>query len=200
MKTTSKYKICRRLGPGVYEKCQTQKFAVALAKRGKSDKRPKAPSEYGVQFLEKQRARFSYGVSERQLRNYVRESTSAHDMPSSDKLFELLERRLDNSVYRLGIASTRALARQLVAHGHILVNGKRVKSSAYLVHIGDKITIREGSKKSPLFVEIDKRLKSYTWPTWLKFDPIAVTAEIVGMPKNTEGYLNFNTVLEFYSR
>ncbi len=197
--TTSKYKICRRLGPGVYEKCQTQKFVISQAKR-KNDKRPKQLSDFGTQLIEKQKVRFSYGVSERQMRNYVRVSMESRGQSPADKLFELLESRLDNVVYRLGIAHTRALARQIVAHGHILVNGKRLKVASHLVGVGDVITPREESKKSPLFTEIDKRLKSYTVPNWLKLDSNTLVASVQGAPKNTEGYLNLNTVIEFYSR
>ena len=197
--TTSKYKICRRLGPGVYEKCQTQKFVISQAKR-KNDKRPKQLSDFGTQLIEKQKVRFSYGVSERQMRNYVRVAMESRGQSPADKLFELLESRLDNIVYRLGIAHTRALARQIVAHGHILVNGKRLKVASHLVGVGDVITPREESKKSPLFTEIDKRLKSYTVPNWLKLDSNTLVASVQKKQKNTEGYLNLNTVIEFYSR
>ncbi len=197
---TKKYKICRRLGAGVYEKCQTQKFALSQAKRGKSDKRPKAPSAYGLQLIEKQKTRFSYGISERQLSNYVKEASKSRDVSPADKLYEILERRLDNVVYRLGIAGTRALARQIVAHGHIFVNGKRLKIPAYIVTANDVITIAPSSQKSPLFSNIETKVKSYTWPNWLQFDPQAVKATVTGVPKNTEGYMNLNTVLEFYSR
>lgn len=200
MNTKSKYKICRRLGPGVYEKCQTQKYAVSTAKKGKGDKKGKAPSEYGLQLIEKQRVRFSYGITERQLRNAVEKAMVTRGHAPSDTLFDLLERRLDNVVYRAGFASTRALARQIVAHGHIMVNGVRVKVPAHIVRNGDVVSVREESKKSPLFAEMDKRLKNYTNPNWVKTDAEKLVISITGTPKNTEGYLNLNTVLEFYSR
>ena len=200
MITKSKYKMCRRLGVGLYEKCQTPKFVASEAKRKKSDKKPKQLSEFGTQMLEKQRVRFSYGISEKQLSNYVEEATTTKGVVATDKLFELLETRLDNVVYRLGFAHTRALARQMVAHGHIMVNGKKIKVASHHISAKDVITVRDGSKSSPLFTDIAGKLKSYAWPAWLSFNVEKLEATVTGAPKNTEGFLNFNTVLEYYSR
>ncbi len=202
MKLGAKYKMCRRLGSGVFEKCQTQKFVQSETKRSGAmkGKRPKQLSDYGHQLIENQKVRFSYGISERQLSNYVEKASNVKGMPVSDKLFELLENRLDNVVYRLGFASTRRFARQLVSHGHFVVNGKRSTVPSQEVHVGDVITVREGSRKSKVFAEFQVNIKNYTWPNWLKLVPEQLTAEVVAKPKNTEQFLQLDTVLEFYSR
>ncbi len=202
MKPGAKYKICRRLGPGVYEKCQTQKFVQSEAKKGAKKKmgRPKQLSDYGRQLIEKQKVRLSYGLNEKQLSNYVEKATKVKGVPVADKLIEMLETRLDNVVYRLGFASSRRFARQLVSHGHFTVNGKKVTIPSYSVRIGDIVAVREGSRKSPVFGEFDKKVKNYTWPNWLKLVPESLQAEVAAMPKNEEQFLQLDTVLEFYSR
>lgn len=203
MQIGPRYKIARRLGPAVFEKTQTQKFQLSEARHAKKkgDKRPKALSDFGLQLIEKQRVRFSYGITERQLSNYVAKASETKGGNTAEKLYGLLETRLDNAVYRLGIAHTRRLARQMVSHGHFLVNGKRTTVPSYPVKIGDIITPREGSKKSVLFANIPKKLENYSVPKWLKFDGDKLTAEVVGGPAlETGGAFNLNTVLEYYSR
>lgn len=202
MKPVKKYKIGRRLGAGVFEKCQTTKFAVSEARHLKSakNKRPKVLSGYAQQFLEKQKVRFMYGISERQFSNYIEEAILNKEAPSNESLFELLENRLDNVVYRLGLASTRRLSRQMVSHGHIVVNGKKITVPSCRVRVGDVITVREGSKKSVLFKDMANKLKDYTCPNWLTFNVDALTGKVQGKPKNVEGFIDLNTVLEFYSR
>lgn len=202
MKTVQKYKICRRLGPGVFEKCQTPKFVMSEARHAKSmkSKRPKALSGYALQFVEKQKVRFMYGISEGQFQNYVNEAVAHKGTPATEHLFELLETRLDNAVYRLGLAHTRRLSRQMVSHGHITVNGKKTTVASQRIHIGDIIAVREGSKKSTLFADMVKKLKEYTYPNWLTFNAETLSGVVQGKPKNVEGYLDLNTVLEFYSR
>lgn len=196
-----KFKIGRRLGAGVYDKCQTQKFVMSQARRAakRSDKRPKALSEYGQQLIEKQKIRFSYGITERQLSNYVKEANLIKGNVQ-DHLFELLEIRLDNVIYRLGLASSRRLARQMVSHGHILMNGKRVTVPSARVSIGDVVSVREGSRGSKLFTELETRLATYKTPEWLKFDLKKIEATITAKPKNTETFITIGSVLEFYSR
>lgn len=203
MKLGPKYKIARRLGPAVFEKTQTQKFQLSEARhaRKKSDKRPKPLSDFGLQLIEKQRVRFSYGIIERQLGNYVAKATETKGANSAEKLFGLLENRLDNVIYRLGIAHTRRLARQMVSHGHFIVNGKRTTVPSYAVRVGDVVTVREGSKKSVMFAELAKKLQNYSVPKWLKFEVESMTATVVGDPVlETGGAINLNTVLEYYSR
>ena len=202
MKTVKQYKICRRLGPGVFEKCQTTKFAMSEARHTKNGKgkRPKPLSGYATQFIEKQKVRFMYGISERQFSNYIKESVSQKSVPATDYLFELLESRLDNVVYRIGLTHSRRLSRQMVSHGHITVNGKKTTVASQHVKIGDIISVREGSKKSVLFADMANKMKEYTCPNWLTFNADSLSGKIQGKPKNTEGYIDLNTVLEFYSR
>jgi small subunit ribosomal protein S4 len=196
-----KFKICRRLGPGVYDKCQTQKFVISEARKAKSrKKRPKALSDYGLQLLEKQKIRFSYGISERQFAKYIEKAMRSKGMAPSLKLLEKLESRLDNVVYRLGLAGTRLQARQMVSHGHFLVNNKKTKVPSHEVNPGDIIVIREGSKAKGMFQNIEKKLKNVQVPQWIKFDPTKLSAEIKGKPKEFDSLFDFNTVLEFYSR
>ncbi|MBU1728285.1 30S ribosomal protein S4, partial [Patescibacteria group bacterium] len=141
-----KFKICRRLGPGIYDKCQTSKFSASSGKFSGRGGRPKALSEYGSQLVEKQKVRFSYGISERQLSNYVKKAVQAKGVGTVDKLFEKLESRLDNVVYRMGLGNSRRAARQMVSHGHFVVNNHKVTIPSYEVKMGDLIKIREGSK------------------------------------------------------
>ena len=144
MKIGPRYKIARRLGSAVFDKTQTQKFALSEAKRTKAVKgRRKQVSEYAQQLLEKQKIRYTYGVTEKQFENYVKEAIATKGVSSADALQEYLEVRLDNVVYRIGLAPTRQASRQMVSHGHCLVNGKRVTDQTNKLKIGDKITIRE---------------------------------------------------------
>ena len=203
MQIGPKYKIARRLGPAVFEKTQTQKFQLSEARhaRKKSDKRPKPLSDFGLQLIEKQRVRFSYGITERQLSNYVAKAAETKGAGHAEKLYGMLENRLDNVVYRLGIAHTRRLARQMTSHGHFLVNGKRTTVPSYAVKVGDIVTAREGSKKSVLFTNLPEKMKNYSVPKWLKFDTEKISAEVIGAPViETGGAFNLNTVLEYYSR
>ncbi len=190
------------MGPGVYEKCQTQKFVQSQARRSnkKTNKKPKTITGYGLQLIEKQKIRFSYGIREKQFSNYVKEAVATKGMAATDKLYEVLESRLDNVIYRLGIAHTRALARQMVSHGHFVINNHKVTVPSHKVKEGDVIKVREGSRGSVLFIGLAQKLKDYSTPAWLTFDAEKLEAKVVGKPKNSDTFLNFNTVLEFYSR
>jgi len=202
MKTVQQYKICRRLGAGVFEKCQTTKFAMSEARHAKNskNKRPKPLSGYATQFIEKQKVRFMYGISERQFSNYIKEAVNFKGVSANEYIFELLENRLDNVVYRLGLTHSRRLSRQMVSHGHIVVNGKKTNVASYRVKVGDIVSVREGSKKSVLFSDMAIKMKEYTCPNWLTFNVETLSGTVQGKPKNTEGYIDINTVLEFYSR
>jgi small subunit ribosomal protein S4 len=200
MITKPKFKICRRLGPGVYDKCQTTKFSTSSGKFSIGSKRPKALTEYGTQLLEKQKIRFSYGISERQLSNYVKKASHIKGAGTAVKFYEDLESRLDNVIYRMGLAPSRRGSRQMVSHGHFIVNNKRITIPSYEVKPGDVIKIREGSKNKKIFDNMADRLKDYTAPTWVSFDPTKMEGKILAKPKNTETFLDLNAVLEFYSR
>jgi small subunit ribosomal protein S4 len=195
-----KFKICRRLGPGVYDKCQTAKFASSATKTLPGGRRPKAPTEYGTQLIEKQKIRFSYGISERQLSNYVKKASSIKGAGTAEKLYESLESRLDNAVYKMGLGASRRATRQMVSHGHFIVNNHRVTIPSYELKAGDVVKIREGSKGKKLFENLAGRLKDYNAPAWVSFDIGSMEGKILSKPKNIETFLDLNAVLEFYSR
>lgn len=195
-----KFKICRRLGPGVYDKCQTAKFSMASSRGGFGGKRPKALSEYGTQFIEKQKVRFSYGVTEHQLSNYVKKASQVRGAGTAEKFYEELESRLDNVIYRMGLAPSRRGARQMVSHGHFIVNKHKVTIPSYDLKPGDVIKVREGSKSKKIFQGLAEKFKNYTMPAWLSFDLDKMEGKILAKPKNVETFLNLNAVLEFYSR
>jgi len=198
-----RYKVGRRLGAGVYEKCQTQKFALSEARHAKSQRgkrRRKNLSDYGLQFIEKQKVRYTYGITEKQFSNYVKDAVKSKESNAATVLYESLETRLDNTVYKLGLAATRVQARQLVSHGHFLVNGRKLTIPSFRVKKGDIIKIREGSQKSVLFTNLEKRLKEYELPAWLEFNVSKVEGSMKGKPQKTDTFLDLNAVLEFYSR
>lgn len=195
-----KFKICRRLGPGVYDKCQTSKFTASTTKTLPGGKRPKAPTEYGAQLIEKQKVRFSYGISERQLSNYVKKASNVKGAGTTEKLYESLESRLDNAIYRMGLGASRRATRQMVSHGHFVINNHRVTVPSYELKTGDVIKIREGSKGKKLFENLAGRLKDYNSPNWVSFDVASLEGKILAKPKNVETFLDLNAVLEFYSR
>ncbi len=202
MITGPKYKIARRLGAPIFEKTQTQKYALHLERKGKKRGFSKAKSEYGIQMNEKQKARFTYGLSERQFSNYVKEALLKKDSNTSQIIFEFLETRLDNVLYRLGFSGTRLGGRQIVSHGHIMVNGRKVDTPSKRVVIGDKIEISPRSTKKTIFENLDEKTKNVVVPSWLKYDPTKKIAEVQGKPQlvKTENMFDLNAVIEFYSR
>lgn len=202
MKIGPKYKIARRLGSPVFDKTQTQKFTASETRRGKGEKSKKRKqlSEYGQQLIEKQKIRYTYNVSERQFANYVKEAISTKGGNAGELLQHFLEIRLDNVVYRMGLAPSRQASRQMVSHGHFLVNGKRVTVPSYRLKVGDVISVREGSKKSIMFADLGSKLDKYMYPAWLSFDPGAMTGTMKSNPTREGSLLDFGRVLEFYSR
>ncbi len=197
-----KYKIARRLGPGIFEKTQTQKFALREGRRKESRERPRPKSDFGIQMLEKQKARYSYGIGERQFAKYVAEALAKKTTKTDELLYERLETRLDNVAYRLHLAPTRQAARQLVSHGHITVNDVRITIPSYNVKVGDKVKIREASAKKILFANLAEKLKDSAPPAWLAFDAEKRAGEIQGKPKLVKSELLFDiaAILEFYRR
>jgi len=203
MKTGPRYKIAKRLGASVFEKAQTQKFAISADRSAKNKKRGRGrQSEYGKQMLEKQKVRITYGLPERQFRNYVREALTAHSVQPVERLHELLELRLDNVIWRLGLAKTRRGARQMVAHGHVMVNGKKSRVPSQMLSVGDKIAVREGSKEHGVLVGFNERFLERPLPSWLTWNaknmegsvkekPTAVSADPAG---------DLVAVLSFYTR
>ena len=195
-----KYKIARRLGAPIFEKTQTQKFALRSGKKsGSKFTRPK--SDFGLQMNEKQKARMFYGVTEKQFAKYVKSALSKKGAPSVNLLNEL-ETRLDNVVWRGGLVSTHRGARQAVAHGHFTVNGKRVFVPSFKVKEGNIINIREGSRNSKLFNQTDEKLGETTPPIWIKLD--SKKKEIViqnnSVESQTETLFDLSKVIEYYQR
>ena len=202
MRIGPKYKIARRLGAPVFEKTQTPKYTLSLARKERSDHkgRRKPRSEFGRELIEKQKARFTYGVGEKQFRNYVTKALRSPD--PIQKLFGILESRLDNVVYRAGLAKTRAQARQAANHGHIMINNARVTIPSILLSKGDMVSLRAGSATSPLFGEVGERMKTMAMPAWLKVDPVSRSVTVLGQPVyvEKENLFDLGVVIEFYNR
>ncbi len=197
------YKTARRLGDKLFPKTQTQKFSIRAGRKKLSKTgRMKSKTEYGLQFLEKQKVKVSYGMLEKQFAKYVREAREHSRVNPAQGLYVRLESRLDNVVYRMGVATSRSAARQLVSHGHILVNGKRTNVPSRNMVKGDVVGIREASKKSALFGDLVQKLKNNKPPEWLQMDEQTGEARMQAVPLNTRGEasLNFNAVIELYSR
>jgi small subunit ribosomal protein S4 len=198
-----RYKICKRLGSSVFEKCQTQKYQLAEARAPRRTSRPKrgGGSDFGAQLLEKQKARFTYGLSESQFARYVHEAMERKGV-AAEGLMSRLEGRLDNVVFRAGLVTTRRAARQIVSHGHILVNGVRMTIPSHLVKKGDTISVREGSKSSPLFAGRAEKIAEVKTPHWIKMNADGVSFTIADAPTiaTTEAPFNPATIIQFYSR
>lgn len=201
MKIGPKFKIAKRLGAPIFEKTQTQKFALSEARSGRTKKRRGAMSDYNRQLIEKQKMRFSYGISEKQLRRYVDEALEKSEQPMAS-LMERLESRLDNVVYRLGIAKTRQQARQMVSHGHITVGGRKMTIPSYKVRQGDVIGVREGSKQIGLMNNFEERHSAQSIPAWLSFDLKNLSGTVLARASYNPAETMFDPeqVLEYYSR
>lgn len=205
MKIGPKYKIAKRLGPSVFEKTQTQKFAIAAERSERNKGRRRGPTEYGRQLLEKQKVRFTYGLSEKQFSAYVAAAMKTHstaEVTPADVLHRLLELRLDNVVYRLGLAPTRRAARQMVSHGHITVDGRKTTIPSRQMHVGEVIGVREGSAGLPLFESYAARFAEMPLPQWLTWDVKKMQGGVAGMPstESAQPAGDLSTVLSFYSR
>ncbi|MCX6820258.1 MAG: 30S ribosomal protein S4 [Candidatus Adlerbacteria bacterium] len=198
-----KYKICKRLGASVFEKCQTQKFQLAEA-RAPRRSRPKrgGNSDFGAQLLEKQKARFTYGLTESQFSRYVHEAMEKKGKESSSALLVRLESRLDNVIYRAGLVKTRRAARQLVSHGHVVVNGRRMTIPSYCVSVGDVVSVRQESRTSPLFLGRAEQLADIKTPHWMQMEEGGLSLKISAFPSLSETELPFNAavIIQFYSR
>ena len=197
-----KYKICKRLGNGVFEKCQTQKFTLSEARRGKVERKGRRTvSEYGRQLVEMQRVRFTYGLGERQLHRYVNDSLAGSSGDATAPLFNRLEMRLDNAIYRLGFATTRRMARQFVAHRHVLVNGRRSSTPSQMLKVGDMITLHHAAKGKAFFENMRERVAEATPPSWLVFNQETFEGSVASLPVyEQETLINLPSLIEFYSR
>lgn len=204
MKTGPRYKIAKRLGVTVFEKAQTQKFALSAERSAKNKRRGRGrQSEYGKQMLEKQKVRVTYGLPERQFRNYVRKSLeTVQTKKPTERLHELLELRLDNIVWRLGLAKTRRGARQMVAHGHVLVSGKKSRVPSQMISIGETIAVREGSKEHGVLVGFAERFADRSLPSWLSWNPKSMEGSVTALPTTASADVagDLGAVLSFYTR
>ena len=203
MKTPPRYKTAKRLGATVFEKAQTQKFAISAERSEKNKKRGRGrQSEYGKQMLEKQKVRITYGLPERQFRSYVNKALAAHTSKPPDRLHELLEMRLDNMIWRLGLASTRRAARQMVSHGHVVVNGKKSRVPSQAITVGETISVREGSKNHGSFVGFAERFAERKLPSWLTWDAKKMEGSLVEKPTSASADMagDLVSVLSFYTR
>lgn len=199
-------RVCRRAGEKLFlkdGKCFTPKCPVE--KRhippGMHAQRRRRLSERGAQLLEKQKARYMYGVLERQFRRYFAEAAKRPGV-TSEYLLQLLERRLDNVGYRLGFGGSRSQARQLVAHGHITVNGRKVNIPSYEVKVGDAIAWRPGSTKTEYYKKLAESPPSEPPPVWLALDKEKLEAKVLALPSRGDFQVLFDesAIVEFYSR
>ena len=208
-------KLCRREGEKLFlkgERCLTPKcsfekrdFAPGqhgrLASRGGGRNRSGRESDFARQLRAKQRARRVYGVMERQFRRYYEVSLKRRGLTGLN-LLQILESRLDNVIYRLGFASSRAQARLLVTHGHFTVNGSRTDVPSMLLKDGDEIAIREGSTDLTYFKELNSLAEARTVPSWLERDTKKMVGVVQRLPERAEvdGSLNEQLIVEYYSR
>lgn len=200
MQIGPKYKIARRLGAPVFEKTQTAKYTLSLARKEKTSSYKKGKSEFGQALNEKQKARFTYGVTEKQFKGYVAKAGKSAN--PAQALFALLESRLDNVLFRAGIAKTRSAGRQIASHGHATVNGRRVTVPSIKIEEGDVVGIRAGSQESTLFADVAERMKGLTAPAWLETNPDKREAKKIGEPSYNKGehVFDLGVVIEFYNR
>ena len=200
-------RLCRREGMKLFlkgERCYTEKCAIEKrnfppGQHGKS--RRSKLAGYGIQLREKQKVKRIYGVLEEQFRRYF-ESAERQRGITGETLLQLLERRLDNVVYRLGLATSRPQARQLVRHGHFLVNGKKVDIPSYSVRPGDVIAIRPTSQKNPTIAHAVEEVKGRGIPGWLTFDAGEQAGKVVSVPTREQINLPVQEqlIVELYSK
>jgi small subunit ribosomal protein S4 len=205
-----KCRICRRIGVKLFlrgERCLSPK--CAMVKRPyppgqKGKRRSTPPSEYKRELTEKQKLKYWYNLEERQLKKYVKEILDKRGKveDASVLLIQNLEKRLDNVIYRLGFASSRGQARQLVSHKFFLVNGKPVNIPSFFLKVGDVISLKPQKSKKVIFKDLKEKLKKHPVPSWLSLDPEKLEGKIISEPKVEEVAppVEVSAIFEFYSR
>ncbi len=195
---------CRREGQKLFlkgERCTSKKCAMERrpVPPGQHGMGRKKASEYSLQLREKQKAKRAYGLLEKRFHRYYEEAERMRGV-TGENMLSLIERRLDNVVYRMGIGASRAQCRQIVNHGHITVNGTRVDIPSYQVKIGDVIAVHESSKDNAIFKEL--RGARIVMPKWLEFDTESLVGKITDSPKREDIDLNINEqlIVELYSK
>ena len=203
-------KLCRREGEKLFlkgercfsPKCSFDKRDYAPGQHGRNmSRRRKRESDYGKQLRAKQRARRVYGVLERQFSRYYKVALQRRGLTGLN-LLQILESRLDNVIFRMGFASSRAEARLMVTHGHFVVNGRRTDIPSMLLKDGDEIAVREGSRKKTYFKTLGEVAEKRNVPAWLERDAKALAGKVGRLPERTEidGNLNEQLIVEYYSR
>lgn len=204
--TGPKCKLCRREGEKLYlkgsrcfsEKCAFERRPYPPGEHGQGRTQIK---EYGLQLREKQKIRRIYGLQENKSRRYF-EMAEAMPGVTGENFIQLLERRLDNVIFRLGLATSRNEARQIVLHGHVYVNGKRVNIPSYQVDVGDRIRLKEASRKSKKFKEIIEYNAELNSPEWLTVNLEKAEGEVVSLPglDDIDFPVQEHLIIEYYSR
>jgi small subunit ribosomal protein S4 len=201
-------RLCRREGMKLFlkgerchsEKCAIEKRNIPPGQHGK-DRRPKIVG-YGLQLREKQKARRVYQLLERQFRNLFEKASQMKGITGENLLF-MLERRLDNVIYRMGLGTSRAQARQLVRHGHILVNGRKVNIPSFQVGLNDVVEVKEKSRNNPTILGARDATAHTPCPNWLEVDREALKGRVIGSPRRDELVqiqLNEQLIVELYSK
>ena len=203
----AKCRLCRREGMKLFlkstrcfsDKCAIERRGYAPGEHGKS--RRVKETNYGLQLREKQKARRIYGLLERQFRNYFTKASVAKGV-TGEVLLQMLERRIDNVVFRLGFAGNRATARQLVRHGHVTVNGRKVDIPSFLVKAGDEIAIRERSRKLTIIQTSLESRKGQSSPEWLDVNADQLTGRVLSIPTRDSipVPINEQLIVELYSK
>lgn len=201
-------RLCRREGVKLFlkgERCYTSKCALdrknyAPGQHGQQQQRRKL-SNYGVQLREKQKLRRIYGLNEQQFLNYFTKAASQKGA-TGENFLVLLERRLDNVIFRLGLATSRSAARQIVRHGHVTVDGQKVNIPSYQVRVGQVVSLKDKSKTKQYFVDMAENAKNKTAPKWLEADYEKVGGKVVSLParEDIDTQVDELLVVEFYSK
>ncbi|MBI2446520.1 MAG: 30S ribosomal protein S4 [Parcubacteria group bacterium] len=205
--TGPKEKLSRKVGENLGLKAERSfspksSFLKKPYRPGQHGKaRRRALSEFGAQLLEKQKIKFTYGISEKQLNKCFNEAKQRKGI-TGNLVLSILERRLDNAIYRSGFVSSRSISRQVVNHGHFLVNNKRVAIPSHRVEIGDIISIKPKSRQKQIFFDLINKLKKHVAPSWLSIDKKNLEIEIKSNPEDNDLPKNFNmnSIVAFYSR
>jgi small subunit ribosomal protein S4 len=199
-------RICRREGLKLFLKgsrCYTKKcsFERRSTPPGMNTQRRRKVSEFGIQLREKQKVRKSYSVLEKQFRNYFEKAEQRKGM-TGENLLRMLEMRLDNVVFRMGLATSRAQARQLVSHGHFAVNSKPTNIPSFATKIGDRIEVRESRRGREIFKTVTETIKSAQIPEWVSVDGAKLAGSVLAEPVREQMPPEFNEqlVVEYYSR
>ena len=204
--TDAKCRLCRREGGKLFLKgdkcyktsCPFEKRPVAPGQHGMARKKV---SEYGLQLREKQKCKRIYGVLEGQFRKYYEKADRMKGI-TGENMLSLLERRLDNVIYRMGIGSSRSQARQLVTHSHFTVNGKNVNIASYQLRLGDVIAVKENKKGNNYFEAFKQAQKSTNVPKWLEFDAEKLEGKVIALPtrEDIDSQIQEHMIVELYSK